>query len=167
MVHAAWDGGAVTQVASIRRLDTNTLREMTRKGTSLHRAKETLLNGPEARLPEGHFFEDKSGLPRRDIRLRWWMDLAGRSYRDAAFPAAYNAPELPLPPELVGGHAAYPTDAPPVFIGHYWLPDDDARQPIAPNIACLDYSVAKRGRLTAYRWEGESLLDAQKYVLHK
>lgn len=167
MVHAAWDDGAVAQVASIGRLDTDTLREMTRKGSKLNRVKEILLNGLELELPKGHVFSDKSGLQRKDIRLRWWMPLEGRTYREAVFPDSDSVPHLPIPEELINGHQGYPEDAEPVFVGHYWLPDDDARQPIAPNIACLDYSVAKGGRLTAYRWEGESLLDAQKYVLHK
>lgn len=49
--------------------------------------------------------------------------------------------------------------AKPVFFGHYWLKGN----PIitAPNAACLDFSVAKKGFLTAYRWSGENrLLEA-------
>ena len=42
----------------------------------------------------------------------------------------------------------------PCFIGHYWLSGDP--EPLAPNVACLDYSVAKNGKLVAYRWSGES-----------
>jgi hypothetical protein len=32
------------------------------------------------------------------------------------------------------------------------------------NICCLDYSVAKHGFLAAYRFNGESVLDATKFV---
>jgi hypothetical protein len=32
------------------------------------------------------------------------------------------------------------------------------------NIACLDWSVAKGGFLGAYRWGGESAIDAAKFV---
>lgn len=46
--------------------------------------------------------------------------------------------------------------------GHYWFTDDPA--PLAPNAACLDYSIAKGGRLCAYRWDGEPALDASKFV---
>jgi hypothetical protein len=35
---------------------------------------------------------------------------------------------------------------------------------MAPNLACLDFSVAKDGALTAYRWDGEQKLDAGKIV---
>jgi hypothetical protein len=41
----------------------------------------------------------------------------------------------------------------PVFFGHYWL--NDRPRITAPNAACLDFSVAKKGYLTAYRWSGE------------
>ena len=37
--------------------------------------------------------------------------------------------------------------------------------PLALNITCLDYSVAKPGgKLVAYRWDGEQILDPGKYV---
>ena len=35
---------------------------------------------------------------------------------------------------------------------------------MAPNVAILDYSVARNGALTAYRWDGEQRLDATKFV---
>ena len=41
----------------------------------------------------------------------------------------------------------------PVFFGHYWL---KGRPEItAPNAACLDFSIAREGYLTANRWSGE------------
>ena len=58
-------------------------------------------------------------------------------------------------------------DAPPVFIGHYWLSDalmGESPQLVAPNIACLDYSVAKGGPLTGYRWDGAGPLNAANFV---
>jgi hypothetical protein len=36
--------------------------------------------------------------------------------------------------------------------------------PLAPNVACVDYSVAKGGRLAAYRWDGEHALRADRFV---
>ena len=37
--------------------------------------------------------------------------------------------------------------------------------PLAPNIACLDYSVVNRGgKLVAYRWDGEQTLSQDKFV---
>jgi hypothetical protein len=56
---------------------------------------------------------------------------------------------------------SYPRDAAPVFVGHYWL-TGTPRQ-LAPNVACTDYSVAKGGKLVAYRWDGESILTEDKF----
>jgi hypothetical protein len=51
----------------------------------------------------------------------------------------------------------------PVFLGHYWM--EGEIKPLAPNIACIDYSVAKKGgRLVAYRWDGEKELSESKFV---
>jgi hypothetical protein len=57
----------------------------------------------------------------------------------------------------------YSHEAPPVFLGHYWMQGEPA--PLARNIACLDYSVAEPGgRLTAYRWDGEQVLEKERFV---
>jgi len=57
----------------------------------------------------------------------------------------------------------YSDEAPPVFLGHYWMEGDP--EPLAPNIACLDYSVAKPGgKLVAYRWDGEQTLSQDKFI---
>ena len=55
-------------------------------------------------------------------------------------------------------------DAAPCFIGHYWL--DGEPSPLAPNIACLDYSIAKAGKLVAYRWQREQILGESGFT-HK
>jgi len=95
--------------------------------------------------------------------MRWWMELQGRTYREAVFPDSDTVPQIPIPEERINGHLGYPEEAEPVFIGHYWLPDSTPRNPLTPNVACLDYSVAKGGRLTAYRWEGEQVLRPEKF----
>jgi len=51
----------------------------------------------------------------------------------------------------------------PVILGHYWM--EGQPRPLAENIACLDYSVAKPGgKLVAYRWDGEQTIDPGKFV---
>jgi hypothetical protein len=65
---------------------------------------------------------------------------------------------------IQGNHMIeYGHDEKPVFIGHYWMEGSPA--PLAKNIACLDYSVAKPGgKLVAYRWNGEAEIMAGNYV---
>jgi hypothetical protein len=50
----------------------------------------------------------------------------------------------------------------PLFFGHYWM----RGQPLVQNarMACVDYSVAKEGRLAAYRWNGERNLSSEHFV---
>jgi hypothetical protein len=163
-VHAAWDAEAVEAFRSIKRIDSETLRAMALENGSLKKYKEHLLNGVEIALPEGHFFSDKTGFKREDIRTRWWEPLAGKTYREAVFPDSNTVPDDPIPASLSGNDLAYGSDQPPVFFGHYWMPADTARKPLAPNVAVLDYSVAKGGDLTAYRWDGEATLLPEKYV---
>jgi diadenosine tetraphosphatase ApaH/serine/threonine PP2A family protein phosphatase len=164
-VHAAWSDPAVALLRDFGPLTAEKLARLVDRHSPEGQAKEILLNGLEIQLPDGLSVADKEGTVRRQTRVRWWLDLRGQSYADAAFPATTDTPLLPIPPEFVPPHhAPYAADATPVFIGHYWL---TATRPLtlqAPNIACLDYSVAKGGPMVAYRWDGEQQLDAAKFV---
>jgi hypothetical protein len=68
-----------------------------------------------------------------------------------------------LDESVVAAAAPYPSDAKPVFFGHYWL---SAARPavLAENVACLDFSVAKGGFLCAYRWNGDRKLSNDNFV---
>ena len=69
---------------------------------------------------------------------------------------------LPISKEHRAQMVRYGLDQPPLFVGHYWLKGQP--QPITHNIACLDYSAVKYGRLVAYRMDGEQQLDSKKFV---
>jgi len=47
----------------------------------------------------------------------------------------------------------YRSDNKPVFFGDYWL--NDRPSIYQSNVCCLDYSVAKQGKLVAYRYDQE------------
>lgn len=163
-VHAAWDDRAVAAVHDLGPLNDELLHQMVPKDKALGQARNVLLNGVELGLPKGYFFSDKSGFRRNDIRLRWWENPRGKTYRQMVFPDSETVPDMAIPDELIADTRAYPTDELSVFFGHYWLPADTTRKPVAQNIACLDYSVAKGGDLTAYRWEGEKELSAAHFI---
>ena len=57
----------------------------------------------------------------------------------------------------------YPPEAKPVFVGHYWM-KGNRPELLAPNVACVDWSVAKGGFLYAYRWDGEQQLQSENFV---
>jgi hypothetical protein len=127
---------------------------------SVFKAVEALTKGLETPLPPGSVIVDKDGHRRERVRVRWW-DAEAKTLRQAAFcPEAERAslPDTSVPAHVCPGH---PADK-PVFVGHYWL--TGAPEPLAPRVACTDYSVAQGGRLCAYRYDGEPELGAKKFV---
>ena len=119
---------------------------------------DILLKGPEQRLPEGIHFFDKDGHKREEVRLRWW-DQEATTFRKAALGLDGREDELPnshLPRDF-----RY-RESTPVFFGHYWL--NGSPGITASNAACLDFSVAKKGYLTSYRWSGEAQLSEQNLI---
>ncbi len=163
VVHACWDP---RQMDVLRphldddlRLSHDLLVRASRKGSPQYEAVETLLKGPEAKLPDGYSFTDKDGHVRSAIRLAWWRSAAS-SYREAYVgPPGVDIPDLPL-------EAAYglPEPAMPTFFGHYWFPKDQTPEPVAVRAACVDYSAAAGGPLVAYRFEGEEILTPDRFV---
>jgi hypothetical protein len=132
--------------------------ESYRHGSVAHSAVEILLKGPEERLPAGIHFFDKDGHRREEVRLRWW-DQNATTFRKAALGMEGRQNEIP--------DSSLPKDyryheGKPVFFGHYWLMDEPGIT--ARNAACLDFSVAKEGYLTAYRWSGERDLSKNSLV---
>ncbi|MCU0868290.1 MAG: metallophosphoesterase [Burkholderiales bacterium] len=130
-------------------------------GSTAGRAIDGLLKGLEVRLPPGIGFLDGAGVRRTGVRVRWWDDTL-RSFRAAALGVddsdLDHVPDAPLPPGTLPGLRS---DV-PVFIGHYWWRGTPA--PLGPRIACVDFSAGTTGPLTAYRWDGESTLRADRFV---
>ena len=162
VVHACWDYGAIeflrTREGSKMTLDL--LVRASTEGTPEFKAVETLLKGHEVALPDGVSFADKDGNVREWIRVQWWKSEA-TALGDIALPFGIelgDAANSPVPQ----GIPRYDASDKPCFIGHYWLSGDP--EPLAPNVACLDYSVAKNGKLVAYRWSGEAVLEKDNFA---
>jgi hypothetical protein len=58
----------------------------------------------------------------------------------------------------------YGKEQPAVFFGRYCLAAEAARDPLASNVACLDYSAGYGGPLVAYRFDGQRVLNRDKFV---
>ena len=172
LVHACWHGAALeylrphltadycikpqTMIAATREPDEEAEKDTPEM--TIFKAMEALLKGIEVPLPEPHTFRDKDGHERDRVRVRWW-DSAAIDYRQAAMlPVEERAsfPVTAIPEHALVGHDG----GKPVFVGHYWLTCAPAL--LSDKVACVDYSVAKGGKLVAYRWDGESTLDASK-----
>lgn len=162
-VHACWDVDAIAFVRARlpeARLTTRFLYDSAREGRPEYRAIEALLKGWQAVLPAGASYVDAEGHVRTEARLRWWP-ASGERWADWMLSGGDAGGEDRFDPALLPG-PLYPSDAPPVFCGHYWLRGTPGLQ--APNVCCLDYSIAKGGALVAYRWDGEQRLDAARLV---
>jgi hypothetical protein len=121
-------------------------------------AADILMKGPEQRLPPGMTFTDQSGHERPQVRVRWW-DPVATTFKRAAIGIDDMLDELPdceLPTDF-----RY-LDNTPVLFGHYWMPG--VPKITFPTAACLDFSVARKGYLTAYRWSGERELSNENLV---
>jgi hypothetical protein len=128
--------------------------------------------GAELDLPPAVSYADKDGNRRTKGRTRWWLNAHGKSYAQYMEPitstdeainhAMTNTFLDDSVVQRITQPEGYIPDAPPVFFGHYWLRGQPQLQ--APNVCCLDYSVAKGGELVCYRFDGESQLDASKFV---
>lgn len=163
-VHACWDAPRIARLEgkSIEN-DAFLIASATRK-TPEFRAVENVLKGPELAMPAGHCFTDKEGITRHTVRVRWWNIPAAAQVSHLAMPEPFNVPGDAAAHDL-RRIPAYGADEPPVFFGHYWMPPHLDRVPLAANIACLDYSAAFGDNpLTAYRWDGEQVLSAEKFV---
>lgn len=164
VVHAAWRDEQIAVIDRMlsprERFSAGFLAEAGRAKSELHAAIEDVLKGPELTLPEGESFEGKGGEPRNAVRIKWYEKPGGRTYRGYHL-GSDGIPDIPIEPASIQGMTGYPPDAPPVFVGHYWLTGTPT--PLAANVACTDYSVAKGGKLVAYLWDGESVLSADKF----
>jgi hypothetical protein len=167
VVHACWDplsiGKMSEALVNFGGFTTDFLLRSTDLRHPLFHAVERVLKGPELKLPEGCYVVDKEGGQRNRIRIRWFDPPDQHTLASYSLPAA-DDPELSQQP-VRGSFRAVPYDRthPPVFIGHYWMPELTPR-PLADNVACLDYSVAIGGCLCAYRFDGESRLSEERFV---
>jgi hypothetical protein len=163
VVHACWSPRHVDalrpHLRAGNRITMDVVERASRKSDDLYDAVETILKGAEVQLPAGHNFTDKDGHVRDAIRTRWWNpDL--RTYRSAYVgPSGVDIPDMPI-----AAFDQVPLVDRPTFIGHYWFDPRQTPAPASNKVACVDYSVAKGGPLTAYRFDGEPELSASKFV---
>jgi Calcineurin-like phosphoesterase len=134
------------------------MREALRRGSPAYAAAEILMKGPEQRLPSAVSFSDKDGRERREVRIKWW-DPDATTFRKAAIGLDDRLDELQdlaLPVDFIYREST------PVLFGHYWMNGEPKLT--SSTAACLDFSVANQGYLTAYQWSGESELLPEHLV---
>ena len=169
VVHAAWYEPSLSilrrHTGEKNRLTDAFLYRATRRGNVEFDAIQNVLKGVEVDIPMAKTFIDKDGNERKEMRVRWWLDAAGKPSRDMAVPSRPEVHDTLIPDAGASRMRGY-GDAVPVFFGHYWF-DNPSPSILAANAACLDFSVARGGYLAAYRWRGEKTLTDEHFVTYQ
>lgn len=170
MIHACWDQALIEECEQRlpgHCLDEDFLHESAQPGSFAEHFIRRATRGLDLRLPEERVMVGSDGLPRRSFRCKFWV-RDPKTYGDLEFQPDRLPPELaslPLREEDRARLVYYDERLPPLFVGHYWLQGEP--RPLRANIACLDYSAVKGGRLMAYRMDTEQQgreLDARRFV---
>jgi len=107
-------------------------------------------------VPEGVVFKDKDGVQRHEFRVKWWEDPQQATYQSISVEKIELLPDTGIDLDKLRHTDYYHEAQVPVFFGHYWL--QGTPYLTRRNVCCLDFSVAKAGKLAAYRLHGETQL---------
>jgi len=167
VVHACWHHNSVALLQERAGKRNAELRDifpgLLNGERELSQAIDRLTRGTSLQYPDDRFVLSRDGIKRRIFRTKFWAKKP-QTYQDVVF-----QPD-PLPDDLKDRELSkkessklvyYSDDEKPVFVGHYWLKGKPHLQ--KSNVACLDYSAVKYGRLVAYRWDGEQKLHESKF----
>lgn len=164
-VHACWDNKNIQllrQTLIDDRLTDDLIYQSVKKGTRLNEAIDQTLKGKEMKMPEGLSFIDKDGTKRSEIRIKWWEDPTEMTYKTISVEPIGNLPNQSVELSDLGSLDFYQSSDKKVFFGHYWLKGEPSVY--RDNICCLDYSVAKEGKLVAYKLDEENALNNKKLI---
>jgi hypothetical protein len=164
-VHACWNDSNIKILKESLidgKLTDELIAQSAVEGTKLYQAITQTLKGKELKLPTGSTFEDKDGTDRKEIRIKWWENPSEMTYKSISILPHEALTDDPIPVSDLQSTDYYPPTDKKVFFGHYWLQGEPSLY--RNNICCLDYSVAKKGKLVAYRFDNEAILDNTKFV---
>lgn len=167
VVHACWDNALMPnffQEYPDGKMTVDFLQESVVPSTKAFRLVDRCTRGTWLRLPEGQTQKSGDGFIRDRFRTSFWVE-APHTWGDVLFQPDRLNPETEatlISEEDQKRLCYYPPQDKPLFFGHYWC--QGFPSVIRSNLACLDYSAVKYGRLVAYRFDGEARLDAEKFV---
>lgn len=168
VVHACWHKPLIkrllTEVSADARVDMDFVHRSTVHESFEYLVMDRLLRGTHMRLPNNEVMISKDGFKRSFFRTKFWS-REPQKLIDVVFqpdPLPEHIAMEPLTAANLAQLQHYDSSERALFIGHFWC--EGAPTPVAPNIACLDYSAVKYGKLVAYRFDGEATIDQGKFV---
>lgn len=152
-VHACWDDKHINWLKKNYKgeLSIEFLTEFNDEDNEeniVNKVIEETLKGKEINLKNGDTFFDKDGVERKECRVKWWQPIEQRiTNKDVLMMCPVPYGKKPNEHEDAYNYTSNIT----VFFGHYWLKGN----PVLENekAICLDYSVAKKGHLVAFKSE--------------
>lgn len=166
VVHACWSDKAIEVADSIYvegKIKKKVFRKIHRKSDSeISKSVWLLTKGVNLKMPGDLRIVNNKGVSPRSIRTCWWEESLGKTFKELSFESKFKLPEYTVPRELLPNTHPYPEDSPIIFFGHYCR----GKGPyiIKPNICCVDSCVTGTGKLIAYRWENEKVLNMNNLV---
>lgn len=153
VVHAYWNDAHINWLKNnnYNGLTSEFLSLCTNKETDHYKIIEETLKGVEGKIPNGLSFFDKDGNRREECRLRWWEVTNRNVYGDVFLECPEEIAQVNLNDDFKLDD--YQGDI-KVFFGHYWLKGNPKTD--NDKCVCLDYSVAKGGKLVAARLNGDT-----------
>jgi hypothetical protein len=167
VVHACWDQSLIDEF--VRRYSSNRLTqehfvESADKDSFLYQFVDRTLRGTSLKLPDNRSMTSKDGMTRRFFRTKFWTQSPS-TYADVVFqpdPLPDDLKNRDLTPQEKKQLINYSNQQKPLFFGHYWM--SGLPKSVKPNLACLDYSAVKYGRLVSYRMDKEKILNNNKFT---
>ena len=167
VVHACWSQEHIDrflQTTGGSRISEDYLHQSAVVGSYEWETMDRLLRGTHLKLPNGEEMVSKDGFRRRFFRTKFWS-CDPQYYIDVVFqpdPLPEHVARTPLSDADRADLIHYSPEEALLFIGHYWC--EGKPQALADNVACLDYSAVKYGKLVAYRLDDETTIDPDKFV---
>lgn len=166
LVHACWDAELIERLRRVRpdaTIDRAFLQQAADWNSFAAQCIQRLLRGIDMPLPGGRTLTGRDGFTRGVFRTKFWGERP-QTYGDLVFqPDALpdEVASLPLSNAQKAALLHYGEDEPLLFVGHYWC--QGTPRPLQRNLACLDYSAVRRGKLVAYRLDQETTLEARRF----
>jgi hypothetical protein len=166
VVHASWIDQNIeilkNEAPSGKKSKKFFLKLVTEPKTPLSQAVLQTIRGIHHVLPPDIAICDNRRKVHHFYSMRWWDDPTGLTFQQNSIHNKFTLPQYTIPPEIAPVPTPYPQSAPPVFFGHYCR--RSSPYIFKDNVCCVDGCVNIKRRLTAYRWDGEIILDPEKLV---
>lgn len=165
VVHAYWNDSHIKMFEELYeegKIKKRRLKEIAAKKSLLSLAVHETTRGIEFILPHDLLLKDSKNITRNSFRIKWWMPMDGRSFKEMCLGNRFELPDYTIPAQIVIPYQIYRSTDPIVFIGHYCMGDKLIQ---TPNICCVDACIASQGQLCAYRYDGETQLLEENLVL--